>query len=148
MQAKLPEHNSMLTRWFRRRILGAGYISHPDMLRWWRVVVIARLVQGVFGVGGVAMLRRRIQTSEFRFQLDIFNKQDTQCAPHVAIGTRQDFIYGRLKRISFHQLTTAKSRRGSVCIDSSRRTSVPGRFKHRCVFGTASLSRWSKRPRE
>ena len=76
MQAKLPEHNSMLTRWFRRRILGTG-ISHPDMLRWWRVVVIAQLVQGFLGVGSLAMLRRRVQASEFRFQLDIFNKHGT-----------------------------------------------------------------------
>jgi hypothetical protein len=57
-------------------------ISHPDVLRWWRVVVIAQLVQGVLAVGGLAVgglavLRRRIQASEFRFQLDIFNKHGT-----------------------------------------------------------------------
>ena len=90
-------------------------ISHPDVLRWWRVVVIAQLVQGVFGVAGLAMLGRCIQASEFRLQLDIFNKHGTQCAPRVAIGARQDFIYGRFKRIFFHQLTTAKPHRGSGC---------------------------------
>jgi hypothetical protein len=37
------------------------------------VVVIAQLVQGVFGVAGLAMLGRCIQASEFRLQLDIFN---------------------------------------------------------------------------
>ena len=44
------------------------------------------------------MLRRRIQASQFCFQRDVFHEHRAQRAPHVAIGTRQDFINGRLEK--------------------------------------------------
>ena len=72
------------------------------------VIVASRWsVQGVLGGSELAMLRRRIQTSKFRFQLYIFNQNSTQRTPHVTIGARQDFIYRRLERISFHLIITA-----------------------------------------
>jgi hypothetical protein len=71
-------------------------------------------MQRMLGVGGPAVLRRRIQTSQFCFQRDVFNQNRTQRAPHVAIGAGEDFINGRLKRIQLHSVTTAQPGWGSV----------------------------------
>jgi hypothetical protein len=71
------------------------------------IVALRRSVQGVLGGSELAVLRRRVQTAKLRFQLYIFNQNSTQRTPHVTIGTRQDFIYRRLERISFHRIITA-----------------------------------------
>jgi hypothetical protein len=60
------------------------------------------LMQGIF-VAALSMLRRRIQKSEFGFELDIFNKNGTQRPAHVTVRARQDLVYGTIKRIVAHR---------------------------------------------
>jgi hypothetical protein len=58
-------------------------------------------MQGMF-VAALAMLRRRIQKSEFGFELNIFNKNGTQRPAHVTVRARQDFVYRTIKGIVTH----------------------------------------------
>jgi len=135
MRAKLPEHNSMLTRWFRRRILGAGHISSGSVAivacggyrtvsagsSWCRWSCHAPTPHTGFGVPIPARYFRQarhvMRVARRHRHSPGFHLWQTQKDHFSSINNRETEPWFRLCR-------------SSVCIDSMRRLSVLGAFKY------------------
>ena len=152
MQAKLPEHNSMLTRWFRRRILGTGHISSGCV--------------AMAACGGYRAVSAGSSWCRWSCHAP---------TPHTGFGVDSSSIFStstarnarRTSPSALARISSMADSKGSLFINQQPRnragvpfvpefplhglgaSAVRARgFNHRCVFGTASRSRCSKRPRE
>src|SRR3979490_665700 len=135
VQAKLPEHNSMLTRWFRRRILGpgaylircvatvacGGYRTVSAGSSWCRWSCHAPTPHTGFGVPIPAryfqQARHAMRAAHRHRHSPGFHLWLTQKDLFSSLNNRENEPGFRLCR-------------SSVCVDSARHPSVLGGFKY------------------